>query len=239
MFLKIKSFFKSRIFKRILLLMGSCIIAFLLGEITVYFLYKEKIVLFPRYVTDAQYNDFQIRRNLPDHSYKHTSFDGKWEFKINSQGFRDIRDFKYEKPKEVLRVLVLGDSFTIGYEVRQNQTYSAVLEAYLKRKGIQAEVINAGMSGNSNAEELIFYEQEGVRYQPDIIILGFYHNDLEDNLRSNLYSLKEGQLLVKNKTYLPGIKIGNFLNRFSLYRFLNENSYLVNFINMGITAKIK
>ena len=59
----------------------------------------------------------------------------------------------------MLGVLTLGDSFTIGYEVHQDQTYSHVLETYLNQHGIAAEVINGGVSGFGNAEQLIFFEQ--------------------------------------------------------------------------------
>ncbi len=194
-----KKLFSSRIVQASIIVLISTIIALLIAEAVIYSLYKDRIVLFPRYVTDVQYNDFHIRRNVPNAHYWHKSVDGEWEFTINSRGFRDLREFKYSKSPDVVRVLVLGDSFTVGYEVRQDQTYASILEGYLRKNGLNAEVINAGMSGNSNAEELVFLEQEGVKYEPDVVILGFFLNDLMDNIRANMYRLGDDNHLVLHK----------------------------------------
>ncbi|HLG29612.1 MAG TPA: SGNH/GDSL hydrolase family protein, partial [Candidatus Brocadiales bacterium] len=132
-----------------------------------------------------------------------------------------------------------GDSFTIGYEVNGDETYAAVLEKYLLKKGIKGEVINAGMSGNSNAEELIFLEHEGLKYHPDIVILGFYTNDLDDNVRSDLYHFINNDLVLNKTEYLPAIKSRNFLNSFFVYRWLSEHSYLHNFLNVIATQYLK
>ena len=45
------------------LLLASIVIALLIGECIVRFLYKDKIALFPRYTTNAKYGDFSIRVN--------------------------------------------------------------------------------------------------------------------------------------------------------------------------------
>src|SRR5438874_1371459 len=98
-------------------------------------------------------------------------------------------------PTGTLRVLSLGDSHTQGYEVRQEATFSAVLERYLRSHGVRAEVLNAGVSGYSTAEELAFLENEGYRYQPDVVVVAFYANDFEDNLKADLFGLDKGRLV--------------------------------------------
>jgi len=217
-------------FKKSILVIVSILITLLVCEFISYLLFKDKNGIFPRYVTDTQYGDFRIRRNMPNAHYWHKSGDGQWEFLINNQGFRDKREFDYQKPAEVVRVLVIGDSFTIGFEVQQEDTYAAVTERYLKQNGVNAEVINAGMSGNSNAEELIFFEQEGWKYQPDIVVLGYYVNDLDDNIKSDLYHLIHCELSLNKREYLPAINISNFLNSFGVYRWLSGHSYFLNLI---------
>ena len=87
---------------------------------------------------------------------------------MNNQGFRDRRDFPYEKDSNTLRVIALGDLHTEGFEVRQDYTYAAVTERYLKAHGLDAEVINAGVSGFGTAEEAVFLEQEALKYHPDV-----------------------------------------------------------------------
>lgn len=230
-----KNYFKNFLFGGAMLL-GMFLVAYLIGEGLVYLLYHKEMVLFPRYVTQKQYKDYAIRSNMPNESYWHKSYDGRWKFQINDQGFRSTVDFSYEKPKNILRILVLGDSFTAGYEVGQEETYSAVLQRELQKKGINAQVINAGVSGFSNAEELVFLEQEGIRYQLDVVILGFYSNDLSDNIRTGLFGLDEKEnLIVRRKNYTPVAKIHDFLNSIPVYHWLSENSYLHNYLNAAAT----
>ena len=198
----------------------------LLGELIVRILYADQTVLFPRYHTDVQYGDYTIRRIRPNSRFQHTSRDGSWEFVTNSQGFRNFKDFAYEKPPGKFRVLSLGDSHTQGYEVRQEHTYSAVLERYLRLNGIDAEVINAGVSGFSTAEALVLLENEGVKYEPDVVVLGFFGNDLEDNLKAGLFTLDEnGTLIPSRNVHIPGVRIQNIIYALPGIKWLGENSY--------------
>lgn len=54
----------------LLLAIGIC---FAIGEAIIRVLYKDKIVLFPRYHTDAIYGEYQIRRLRPNSVFWHTS----------------------------------------------------------------------------------------------------------------------------------------------------------------------
>ena len=221
---------KSRGFKNLLVNFGICVIALVLvivaGEIIVRLLYKDQTVLFPRYHTDAHYGQYRLRKIRPNAEFRHTSRDGSWKFTINKQGFRSTRNFLYEKPEDTIRIITLGDSHTQGYEVRQEYTYSAVIEKYLKEKGYRAEVLNTGVSGFSTAEELVFLEQEGVRYSPDFVVLGFYANDFQDNIKANLFRLAEdGGLILQKKAHIPGVRIQNLIYGLPLVKWLSENSY--------------
>jgi len=211
-------------------LLTSIIIALLIGECIVRFLYKEKMVLFPRYTTNAEYGDFSIRVGRSNMEYKHTSIDGVFNFRTNNRGFRNDKDIEYVKKDNEIRILCLGDSHTLGYEVNQNETFSWVTEYLLKQKDLNATVINAGVAGFGNAEELVFLENEGYKYQPDFVVLGFYANDIEDNIRSNIFSVQNDSLKVLNYKHLPGVNIQNFIYRYKIVHFLGENSYLYAFM---------
>ena len=113
------------------------------------------------------------------------------QFTTNAQGFRDNHEFTYEKPEGTIRVIALGDFHTQRFEVRQDRTYSAVLERHLNGHGVTAEVMNMGVSGFSTAEELVLLQNEAIRSDPDVVVLGFYANDLEDNIKAGLFSLEE------------------------------------------------
>jgi hypothetical protein len=200
----------------------SCVAA----EASIRWLYADSVVLFPRYHTGARYGEYHLRRLRPRTVFVHRSVDGQWEFRTNRQGFRDTRDYDYEKRSGALRVIALGDSHTQGFECRQERTYSEVLERALERAGVDAEVMNTGVSGFSTAEELAFLEAEGIRYQPDVVVLGFFANDLEDNLKSGLYALENDQLVVESKEHIPGVRILDALNALPPLRWASEHSYL-------------
>ena len=229
---------KSTLFN-ISLLMVSLLVSLMFIEIIFKVFFAEKIILFPRYHTDANYGEFTIRRLKPNSRFWHSSIDGSWEFVTNDKGFRNERNFPYQKEKNLIRVLALGDSFTQGFEVRQDYTYSSITEKYLISKGIEAEVINTGISGFSTAEELIFMENEGFKYNPDYVLVGFYANDYDDNIKSDIFRLNKGELFINKKEHIPGVRILNFHNKFGTFRWLSENSHFYSFLMNFVWASFK
>jgi lysophospholipase L1-like esterase len=101
---------------------------------------------------------------------------------INSDGLRD-RDFSRSKPAGVYRILLLGDSTTMGWGVRQEDTAAKSLERKLNAhppSGYQhVEVINAGVGNYDTVQEITYYETVGHTYDPDLVILVFFINDAE------------------------------------------------------------
>jgi hypothetical protein len=97
----------------------------------------------------------------------------------NALGFRDPRDYSIDKPPNTFRILVLGDSVTFGHGALFETTYPYLLEQRLKawRPGINWEVWNLGVPGYNTAQELAYLHEAGPRYQPDLVIVGFYPND--------------------------------------------------------------
>ncbi len=211
------------------LLLSSLLVSFFLLECLFRFIYAEKNVLFPRYHSQVSYGDFTIRRLEPSSKFRHTSMDGSWEFITNGKGFRSTNENFYEKKPGTIRILALGDSHTQGFEVRQEFTFSSILEGALRNRNYDVEVINSGVSGFSTAEELVFLENEGVKYDPDYVVVGFYANDYNDNIKSDLFRLENGELIINQKEYIPGIKILKWHNRFGILRWLSESSYLYSF----------
>ena len=102
------------------------------------------------------------------------------EIHINSRGLRE-REFPYEKPAGTRRILVIGDSSVAGFEVKEEERFTRVLERELAARGLRYEVINAGTRGWGTDQSLLFLQEEGLRYQPDIVIYLWCDNDLFDN----------------------------------------------------------
>ena len=101
---------------------------------------------------------------------------------VNARGLRGP-DRDYAKPPHTRRILLLGDSFTEGFTVREEATVRAVLESVLRSSGCgEWEVINGGTMGYGTDQEYLFFLEEGRRYEPDIVVLLFFYNDLNGNL---------------------------------------------------------
>jgi hypothetical protein len=223
-----------------LLLVASLALSLGIGEMVVRLLFKDQVSLNPRYHTDYGYGRYKLRGIRPNSEFWHTSIDGSWRFVTNSRGFRNETDFSYEKPGATLRILSLGDSQTQGYEVRQSATYSAVLERYLTARGKSAQVLNAGVSGFSTAEALAFLENEGYKYQPDVVVLGFFANDFKDNMKAALFALdKNGHLAERGYEHLPGVRIQNFIYWLPFVPWLSENSYFYSMVFNAVWAQYK
>jgi lysophospholipase L1-like esterase len=200
-----------------------CLVA---GEIATRLILGNNIVLFPRSFTAAHYEGVTLRRLIPNSKFWHTSVDGSWEFRTNAQGFRDDEDYEYQKRAGQRRVLVLGDSQTQGFEVRQSATFAKLLEHRLRAKGIDAQVLNTGISGFGTAEELMFLEHEGLKYLPDAVVLAFFGNDFDDSVKSDLYELANGNLIVRNTNYAPGVTAIAAMNAVPGASWLSQHSYL-------------
>jgi hypothetical protein len=102
---------------------------------------------------------------------------------INALGFRDTREYSLDKPANTFRILVLGDSVTFGHGALDDTTYPYLLEQRLKawRPDINWQVWNLGVPGYNTRQELAYLERVGPRYRPDLVVVGFFLNDLADN----------------------------------------------------------
>jgi len=103
--------------------------------------------------------------------------------RVNSLGFRDSREYDLAKKPNTFRVLVLGDSVTFGHGSVYEHTYPYLLEQRLKawRPGIDWQVWNAAVPGYNTSQELAHLLEVGPRFRPDLVVVGFYENDLTDN----------------------------------------------------------
>lgn len=108
------------------------------------------------------------------------------EVKINSLGLRDPERTRQPAPG-AYRILALGDSYLEGYTVSLPQTATQMLEKSLRQRGCAAEVLNAGTAGYSTDQELLSYQWQGAGYQPQVVALFFYYNDVLFNERQEYF----------------------------------------------------
>lgn len=89
------------------------------------------------------------------------------------------------RPRGTCRILVLGDSFTWGFGVDDEERFSNRLQMLL---GSSCEVLNAGVTGYGTDQEMLFFRREGRRYNPDIVLLEFGTEDVINNGSSIQYT---------------------------------------------------
>jgi lysophospholipase L1-like esterase len=100
----------------------------------------------------------------------------------NSKGLRD-REFTFDKPVGVRRIVMLGDSFTEGWGVAAPDVFSKRIERRYADRGAKVEVLNTGVGNWNTVQEVEFFLTDAYRYHPDIVVLNFVFNDAEPVLR--------------------------------------------------------
>lgn len=154
--------------------------------------------------------------------------------RINSHGFRD-REYPMEKPAGVYRIACIGDSFTFGATLIED-TYVKKLEKLFAASPVTwaVEVINLGVNGYNTRQSFALLEKFGMRFDPDLVILGFYlGNDIEENESDIEFEVVDGELTAPHRrgeksgadTPRPSALV-RFLSRFHLYRLLRRAALL-------------
>ena len=162
------------LYQRLFLLGGSMVVAFLLGEVVLrtlgYYGAKEGRVEQVRLVSD----DVLDFRQVEGASW----FRDGHHFEINKHGWRDY-EYDYNKADNSFRVVVLGDSVTHGYGVAVDEIYAKRLEAKLTSGtvGMRYEVIMLTVGALNTAQEAHLLKVEGLKYQPDLVVVGYVLND--------------------------------------------------------------
>ena len=126
-----------------------------------------------------------------------------FEFKISAQGARGT-DLATPKPAGEKRILCLGDSFAFGLWCDDDETVPAELarranEAAAKRGSPGTwRSIDLGVPGYHLGQSLRTFEQEGGALEPDLVVLYFNTNDIE---QSGFYY--DEDLAILRRDFLP------------------------------------
>jgi len=92
---------------------------------------------------------------------------------LNSKGYRDD-EHAPGKVHDRVRILILGDSMTLGDSLAEDDIYPRLLAS---RLGPQVEIIAMARDGWSTADELAAFKHEGMSYSPDIVVVAAVTND--------------------------------------------------------------
>jgi len=102
------------------------------------------------------------------------------EFRINSAGLRDD-EIRPVKPPGTKRILMLGDSMTVGWGVEESECFAGRLDALLNdgaAAGTRYEVVNCGWASWYTTDgAYVFLKHRVDELDPDLVVLDFFLND--------------------------------------------------------------
>ncbi len=98
------------------------------------------------------------------------------DFKTNSHGWRD-QDYDYER-NDAYRIVVLGDSLTVGWGVEQWESFEHLLEERFNEER-PVEMINTGHGNYNTVQQANLYFEKGQLYSPDKVVMFYFINDAE------------------------------------------------------------
>lgn len=115
-------------------------------------------------------------------------------FSTNSLGLRGTREYSLEKPSGYMRAVVLGDSFTAGYGVGDEETYTAQLELIIP----DSEFPNLAVSGYGVDQAVLRWELLGYSFEADLIILSIFVPNFHRNTQTWRFDAPKPRFYLKN-----------------------------------------
>jgi lysophospholipase L1-like esterase len=134
--------------------------------------------------------------------------------------------------------MFIGDSTVLGYSVPQDKTVSAQHQQLFQRKGLNVEIINAGVEGYGTDQSLLLMERLIPLYHPDIVIYGLCQNDFGENQTREVHGQAKPIFkithngnaemtppVLKDKIYSGGSGIRKWIQYIALYRLLQPSMF--------------
>ncbi len=138
----------------------------------------------------VKYHQHELYRMLPDNPREYGLHPGvsrenlvpdsglKWSYRINADGFRG-NDFDVEAGAR--RILFVGDSYTFGWGVDQDETLDRAVASALAEPpfNLRVDAWNLGVPGYNTEQEFHLLNEVLDRYSPDLVVLGYVMNDAQ------------------------------------------------------------
>ena len=183
--------------------------------------------LFPRY----EYSE-RFGLVLPKSTVMVHELSGEWRFSytINEYGLRApmprVSNI-YLRPN----VVMLGDSYTFGIGVNDDETYSQILNDILKDR---ANVVNLGVPGYGLTQQIRQFYEIGMMFEPEIVCIQFTNNDVVENFRNRVVNVVDGRFVFERDE-----SFGNFLKwaRDFLSDSFVQYSHLYNYVRYVVAKR--
>jgi hypothetical protein len=168
---------------KLLLTFFSVFMVLIIAELYFHFFNPISYLRPPKPVSEQKLRELFVRQSsIPGLTYELVPNRDSYAHSIithtNSHGMRDDEPVVSDK-NSPRRIVAIGDSFTFGYRVKGEHTYPNVLEKLLNQQNSNErfEVLNLGVGGYSTRDEAIVLEHKGLKWDPELIIIGYVLND--------------------------------------------------------------
>ncbi|MEZ5287596.1 MAG: SGNH/GDSL hydrolase family protein [Vicinamibacterales bacterium] len=126
-------------------------------------------------------DEYRHHKLVPDSYSEFNQRDFSYVQRVNALGFRG-KETTVEKPQGTYRIVMLGDSFTMGKGVEDDQTFSVLVERELNTRaeacGGHVEVINAGVDSYAPVLEWLYLTRDLQKLHPDLVVMNLDVSDL-------------------------------------------------------------
>ena len=141
----------------------------------------------------------RVQWTLPDDLVEKRAGTRNLDLTYDGDGFRTGSGLPYDRS-----VLFIGDSFTEGFGVRDDETFARATERALRRRGIEARSLNAGHYGFGAAQELKVLRRMLARLPVDaVVVQSFPMNDPSDNVAFGGFGISDGHLTEYDSPRMP------------------------------------
>ncbi|MED5370156.1 MAG: hypothetical protein VX899_03995 [Myxococcota bacterium] len=154
---------------------------------------------------------WQVEDNLVDEPMTHKELGVSFPVSTDDHGFRPPH---HDSPGS-FRIAAMGCSTTFGWGVADSETYPAQLQAILRERGHDVQVINAGQPGYTSFQGLWLWDQELADMDIDLALAGFVVQDA----REVAYSDKSQAVMQGEADFLKS----NVLYKWRLYQVLQTS----------------
>jgi hypothetical protein len=134
---------------------------------------------------------------VPNAHAKFQQKDFSYVQRNNKFGLRGA-EIDLDKPDATIRILMLGDSFTMGKGVEDDETFSHLLEQRLNQRtrscrsgGQKVEVLNAGVDSYTPLLGYLYLSNELADFSPDFIFYNLDNSDLVQEAAYRAASIKD------------------------------------------------
>tara|TARA_A100001388_G_scaffold255470_1_gene219969 strand:+ start:25 stop:651 length:627 start_codon:yes stop_codon:yes gene_type:complete len=85
--------------------------------------------------------------------------------------------FSYSITADTKKLLILGDSISAGYGIKESENWVRLLETSLKRDSFDIEIVNSSVSGDTTIGGLSRIKNDLDQYSPDLVLIELGGND--------------------------------------------------------------